>query len=81
MDCEKDETCIMCTSCFEKSDHASAGHRVMRIKDVSGSCDCGDPEDYDPNHFCTDHKDKLQSPQQMLSKLPDNVRERSETIL
>jgi hypothetical protein len=26
MDCEKDPTCIICQSCFEKGDHT--GHRV-----------------------------------------------------
>ena len=74
MDCEKDETCIMCKSCFEKADHVQAGHRVILQRDVLGSCDCGDPEDYDPDHFCSDHKGKLQSAEQMLSKLPEKIR-------
>ena len=54
MDCEKDPTCIICKSCFEKGDHT--GHRVLLKRNVGGCCDCGDPEAWDPDHFCSDHK-------------------------
>ena len=54
MDCEKDPTCIICAECFEKGDHT--GHRVQLKRNVGGCCDCGDPEAWDPDHFCSDHK-------------------------
>ena len=71
MDCEKDPTCIICAECFEKSDHT--GHRVQLKRNVGGCCDCGDPEAWDPEHFCSDHKGYEMSPEETLSKLPKNV--------
>ena len=52
-DCEKDPTCIICKECFEKSDHT--GHRVWLKTNVSGCCDCGDPEAWAPEGCCSDH--------------------------
>jgi hypothetical protein len=73
MDCEKDPTCIICKSCFEKSDHK--GHRVMLNRNVSGCCDCGDPEAWDPNHFCSDHAGYEKSPDEILKKIPASIRD------
>ena len=54
MDCEKDPTCIICQSFFEKGNHT--GHRIQLKRNVGGCCDCGDPEAWDQDHFCEDHK-------------------------
>jgi hypothetical protein len=78
MDCEKDPTCIICSSCFEKSDHT--GHRVQLKRNVGGCCDCGDPEAWDPEHFCSDHKGYETSPEEKLDKLPKKIKE-SATIV
>ena len=73
MDCEKDPTCIICSSCFEKSDHT--GHRVQLKRNVGGCCDCGDPEAWDPEHFCSDHKGYELTAEETLAKLPKNILE------
>ena len=76
MDCEKDPTCIICSECFEKGDHT--GHRVQLKRNVGGCCDCGDPDAWDPEHFCSDHKGYDQSPEEILSKLPAKIRDAAE---
>ena len=69
LDCEKDPTCIICSECFEKGDHT--GHRVQLKRNVGGCCDCGDPEAWDPNHFCSDHKGLHDvNPEQVLENMP-----------
>jgi len=78
LDCEKDPTCIICSSCFEKSDHT--GHRVQLKRNVGGCCDCGDPEAWDPDHFCSDHKGYDQSPEEILGKLPKNIKNSADQV-
>ena len=53
LDCQKDPTCIICASCFEKSNHK--GHRIFLKQNVSGMCDCGDKEAWDEKGNCCDH--------------------------
>ena len=78
MDCEKDPTCIICSECFEKSDHT--GHRVQLKRNVGGCCDCGDPEAWDPEHFCSDHKGYQMSPNETLDKLPTKIKNEAEIV-
>ena len=74
LDCEKDPTCIICSECFEKGDHT--GHRVQLKRDVGGCCDCGDPEAWDENHFCSDHKGQHDiNPNEILEKMPTIIRD------
>ena len=69
MDCEKDPTCIICKDCFEKGDHT--GHRVQLKRNAGGCCDCGDPEAWDEDHFCSDHKGQHDvDPKEVLEKMP-----------
>ena len=72
-DCEKDPTCIICAECFEKSNHE--GHRVWLKTNVSGCCDCGDPEAWDEKGCCSDHKGIDSSRAAALNALPAAVRE------
>ena len=53
LDCQKDPTCIICSSCFEKSNHK--GHRIFLKQQVSGMCDCGDADAWDAKGNCSDH--------------------------
>jgi hypothetical protein len=53
LDCQKDPTCIICSGCFEKSNHK--GHRIFLKQNVSGMCDCGDKDAWDPRGNCSDH--------------------------
>ena len=68
LDCEKDPTCIICKDCFEKSNHE--GHRVQLKRNIGGCCDCGDPEAWDENNFCSDHKGYKVDPKDLLEKIP-----------
>ena len=54
LDCENDSTSIICSGCFEKSDHQ--GHQVMLKRNSAGLCDCGDPDAWKPSGFCKDHQ-------------------------
>ena len=71
-DCEKDPTCIICSDCFNKSDHE--GHRVWLKTDVGGCCDCGDPEAWDMKGCCPDHAGIDSSKDKVLNALPLPVR-------
>jgi len=55
-DCEKDSTCIICTECYEKSEEKHKNHKVIFKSNCSGCCDCGDPDAWDVNGFCSDHQ-------------------------
>lgn len=72
-DCEKDSTCIICQDCFNKSDHK--GHRVWLKTNVSGCCDCGDPDAWEPKGFCSDHQGFSASTDAMLAALPDYIKQ------
>ena len=54
-DCEKDSSCIICMECYEKSKEKHIGHKIKYKTKVSGCCDCGDPDAWDPKGFCSDH--------------------------
>ncbi|KAA8909491.1 hypothetical protein FN846DRAFT_942436 [Sphaerosporella brunnea] len=42
--CSLDDTCVLCSKCFESSDHEGHTVYVMVSPGNSGCCDCGDPE-------------------------------------
>lgn len=53
LDCQMDPTCIICKECFENSNHK--GHRFQIKPNVSGMCDCGDPEAWKEQGNCSKH--------------------------
>ncbi|EQC42848.1 hypothetical protein SDRG_00567 [Saprolegnia diclina VS20] len=54
-DCEMDETCVQCQSCFEASDHD--GHQVFFHRtSPGGMCDCGDTEAWQVHGMCPAHR-------------------------
>ena len=71
--CELDSTCIICQECFEKGNHK--GHKVWLKKNVSGCCDCGDPDAWRENGFCADHQGYAASSEQMLEQLPAFIKQ------
>ena len=74
-DCEKDPTCIICLDCFNNSDHE--GHRTWLKTNVSGCCDCGDPEGWEMSGACVNHKGIDSSKDEALNALPDTLRKRA----
>lgn len=42
--CNLDDTCVLCSKCFEASDHVGHMVYVSISPGNSGCCDCGDPE-------------------------------------
>ena len=74
-DCERDTTSIMCLQCFEKSDHK--GHQVILKRNASGLCDCGDPDAWDPYHFCCDHQGQSDiASETIIMQIPEPFRKR-----
>lgn len=55
-DCTHDDTCVLCSSCFQESDHV--GHRIhFTISNgTGGSCDCGEDESWNRPLSCPKHQ-------------------------
>ena len=70
--CELDATCIICQECFEKGNHK--GHKVWLKRNVSGCCDCGDPDAWREEGFCSDHKGYAASSEVLLELLPSFIK-------
>ena len=70
--CTADDTCVLCSKCFEASDHEGHQVYVSLSQGSSGCCDCGDPEAWVKPINCSIHaplapdrkggKDKGRSP-------------------
>lgn len=76
LDCQKDPSCIICAGCFEKSNHV--GHRFFLKPNVSGMCDCGDKDAWDPKGNCSDHQGFVREdtvlPQKFKFKLGETLK-------
>lgn len=53
LDCQADPSCIICMDCFKNGNHK--GHKVYFRKGCGGCCDCGDPEAWKEEGFCSNH--------------------------
>jgi len=53
--CSADDTCCLCSKCFEATDHTGHMVRISISPGNSGCCDCGDPEAWKRPMFCTIH--------------------------
>ncbi|OAA68646.1 ubiquitin-protein ligase e3 component [Niveomyces insectorum RCEF 264] len=53
--CGTDDTCCLCSRCFEATDHRDHMVRISVSPGNSGCCDCGDPEAWKTPMFCTIH--------------------------
>ena len=56
--CGTDETCCLCSRCFDSTDHTGHMVRIQISIGNSGCCDCGDDEAWKTPLFCTIHSDK-----------------------
>ena len=79
--CTNDETCVLCTRCFEASDHT--GHIVTQSVSPgnSGCCDCGDDEAWRLPVKCAIHTadssstgGKTKEPQRLPEELLECIR-------
>ncbi|KAK4153383.1 hypothetical protein C8A00DRAFT_33865 [Chaetomidium leptoderma] len=53
--CSADDTCCLCSKCFDATDHTGHMVRISISPGNSGCCDCGDPEAWNRPMFCTIH--------------------------
>ncbi|RDA93084.1 hypothetical protein CP533_4078 [Ophiocordyceps camponoti-saundersi (nom. inval.)] len=55
--CGTDETCCLCSRCFDSTDHTGHMVRIQISVGNSGCCDCGDDEAWRTPLLCTIHSD------------------------
>ncbi|KAK4647518.1 E3 ubiquitin-protein ligase ubr1 [Podospora bellae-mahoneyi] len=53
--CSADDTCCLCSKCFDATDHTGHMVRINISPGNSGCCDCGDAEAWKRPVFCTIH--------------------------
>lgn len=76
-DCQSDETCVLCNSCWQASDHE--GHEVYYYhSQAGGCCDCGDKDAWKPAGFCVRHGHAHPDP---LSLVPGDLLHRGGALL
>ncbi|KAI1083290.1 hypothetical protein F5B20DRAFT_577673 [Whalleya microplaca] len=56
--CSTDETCCLCSKCYNATDHTGHIVRISISPGNSGCCDCGDPEAWKTPMFCTIHSER-----------------------
>ncbi|KAK2603854.1 E3 ubiquitin-protein ligase ubr1 [Conoideocrella luteorostrata] len=75
--CGTDETCCLCSRCFDSTDHTGHMIRIHISVGNSGCCDCGDDEAWKTPLFCTIHSDMHSGPEKGKGKeaaaLPDDL--------
>ncbi|KAI0890602.1 uncharacterized protein GGS22DRAFT_15740 [Annulohypoxylon maeteangense] len=75
--CSTDDTCCLCSKCFNATDHAGHMVRISISPGNSGCCDCGDPEAWKTPMFCTIHSeredDRSKGKGKEVAGLPDEV--------
>lgn len=59
--CTADDTCVLCTRCFEASDHEGHQVYVSMSLGTTGCCDCGDEEAFNKPINCTIHTPRSRS--------------------
>ncbi|KAM0819556.1 hypothetical protein AB5N19_05372 [Seiridium cardinale] len=55
--CSADETCVLCSKCFDATDHEGHMVKITISPGNSGCCDCGDPEAWKRPVYCTIHSE------------------------
>ncbi|KAI5286528.1 hypothetical protein KEM54_006723, partial [Ascosphaera aggregata] len=53
--CTIDENCVLCSKCFEASDHTGHRYSIMISMGSNGCCDCGDEEAFKGPFLCGIH--------------------------
>lgn len=79
--CSSDDTCVLCSRCYDSSDHTGHMVYISISPGNSGCCDCGDPEAWRIPVHCTIHSEHLRSSQSAgkapaAAPLPEELVER-----
>ncbi|KAI9743926.1 MAG: hypothetical protein M1818_002660 [Claussenomyces sp. TS43310] len=59
--CSSDDTCVLCSKCYDSSDHTGHMVYISISPGNSGCCDCGDPEAWRLPVHCTIHSEHQDS--------------------
>jgi hypothetical protein len=63
--CQTDETCVLCNSCYQGSNHE--GHEVFFYhSQAGGCCDCGDCDAWSIDGFCNKHGQSNNDPLDLI---------------
>lgn len=73
--CSTDETCCLCSKCFNATDHNDHMVRISISPGNSGCCDCGDPEAWKTPMFCTIHSERAEEKSKGKGKAPAGLPE------
>ena len=76
--CTLDDTCVLCSRCFDASDHTDHLVNVSISPGNSGCCDCGDPEAWRIPVHCTIHDAAMSNTagkRKQMPNLPDELME------
>jgi E3 ubiquitin-protein ligase UBR1 len=73
-DCALDDSCVLCSRCFNGSEHE--GHNVSFYLAIQpgGCCDCGDPEAWKQDYGCAYHPRGVE-PRRAELMIPTELRE------
>ncbi|PYH65650.1 putative ubiquitin-protein ligase E3 component (UBR1) [Aspergillus vadensis CBS 113365] len=78
--CAADDTCVLCSRCFDASDHTGHQYQISLSSGNCGCCDCGDEEAWRLPLFCAIHTDsedkkgKQRAQTQLPHDLVDSIR-------
>lgn len=73
--CAADETCVLCSRCFDASDHSGHQYQISLSSGNCGCCDCGDDEAWRLPLFCAIHTDSgnAKGKEREQRKLPEEL--------
>lgn len=76
--CSADDTCVLCSRCYDSSDHTGHMVYIQISPGNSGCCDCGDPEAWRIPVHCSihtehSHESKKQGKAREMVGLPDEL--------
>lgn len=78
--CAADDTCVLCSRCFDSSDHTGHQYQISLSSGNCGCCDCGDEEAWRLPLFCAIHTDsgnvkgKERAQRELPSELVSTIR-------
>ena len=75
LDCEIDESSLLCNDCMNKSRDKHKGHKVIFDPTNFGFCDCGDQRTYIKEGFCTEHKGAFTNMNDLMSFIQLSINE------